>query len=109
MTKSGNGRWTTTSLLPHEIVMHAEAGVHLVCVSAGMVMDAPDSWPLLQAVNEPNVARSLTRRILIDGQVLLVGGQPVSSLPPGDLTALVAMVVCLARLDGPACGCTAVG
>ncbi len=45
-------------------------------------------------MNELNVARSLTRRILIDGQVLLVGEQPVSSLPPG---------------DPPACRRTAVG
>lgn len=99
VTRTGDHSWTTTSNLPHEILLHDQAAGPLVRVSAGMVMDAKPTKALLAALNDLNVVRAFTRRILIDGKVIVVGEMPISSLRPGDVERLVSTVFCLARLD----------
>jgi hypothetical protein len=93
--------WITSSSLPHEIRVHVEAGVELVRVSAGMVMDAKPTKALLEQVNLLNAERAFTRRIVGDGKVIIVAEMPLASLRKGDLEQLISMVHCLARLDAP--------
>ena len=95
------GTWTTTSNLPHEIQLHVEAGVELVRVSAGIVMGIKSTKALLEQVNDLNVERAFSRRIVLDGKVLVVAEMPLASLRPGDLEGLLSMVFCCARLDAP--------
>lgn len=102
VTRTRCGTWTTTSNLPHEIRLHTQAGVHLVRVSAGMVVGTKPSKALLRALNGLNVERAFTRRIVVDDKVLIVAEMPVASLRKGDLEQLTSMVLCLARLDAPA-------
>lgn len=99
--KTKRGTWTTTSSLPHEIQLHTQAGVELVRISAGMVIDTKPTKALLRDMNALNVDRAFTRRIIIDGKVMVVAEMPVASLREGDLEHLVSMVFCLARLDAP--------
>jgi hypothetical protein len=99
--RTKRGTWTTTSNLPHEIRIHEEAGVALVRVSAGMVLDVKPSKALLKELNALNTRRAFSKRIIIDRKVLLVAEMPVASLRKGDLEQLVSMVFCLARLDAP--------
>lgn len=95
------GTWTTTSNLPHEIRLHTDAGVDLVRISAGMVVDVKPSKALLTELNALNTERAFTRRIIVDGKVLVVAEMPVASLRKGDLEQLTSMVFCLARVDAP--------
>ena len=99
--RTKGGTWTTTSKLPHEIRLHAEAGVDLVRVSAGMVVATKPTKRLLAEINELNTSRALSRRIIIEDKVLIVAEMPVASLRKGDLEHLVSMVLCCARLDAP--------
>lgn len=69
-----------------------------------MVMDIKPTKALLEQVNDLNVARALSRRIVIDGKVLVVAEMPLRSLRPGDLDDLLSMVLCCARLDAPLFG-----
>jgi len=100
--RTKRGTWTTTSNLPHEIRLHTQAGVEMVRVSAGIVIDTKPSKALFAQMNRLNVERALSRRILVDGKVLVVAEMPVDSLHPGDLEHLVSMVCCFARLDAAA-------
>lgn len=100
--KTKRGTWTTTSKLPHEIQLHAEGGIDIVRVSAGMVVGTKPSKALLRAINGLNTERAFTRRIVVDDKVLIVAEMPVGSLRKGDLEHLTSMVFCLARLDAPA-------
>ncbi len=96
------GTWTTTSNLPHEIRLHVQAGVELVRISAGLVVDTKPTKRLLAEINELNTSRAFSRRIVVDGKVLIVAEMPVASLRKGDLENLVSMVFCCARLDASA-------
>jgi hypothetical protein len=66
-----------------------------------MVMGIKPTKALLEQVNDLNVERALSRRIVIDGKVLVVTEMPLRSLRPGDLDDLLSMVLCCARLDAP--------
>lgn len=99
--KTGRGSWTTTSSLPHEIRLHTDASVDLVRISAGMVVDVKPSKALLRQLNALDTERALTRRIIVDGKVLVVAEMPVASLRKGDLEELMSRVFCCARLDAP--------
>lgn len=101
VTKTDRGTWTTTSNLPHEIQLHVQAAVPLVRVSAGMVLDVKATKTLLKDVNLLNTMRAFSRRIIVDGKVLMVAEMPVASLRKGDLESVVSMVLCCARLDAP--------
>lgn len=105
--KTKRGTWTTTSNVPHEIRLHSEGGVDLVRISAGMVIGVKPSKALLRDLNALNAERSFTRRIIIDGKVMLVAEMPAASLRKGDVEHLTSMVFCLARLDAPRSPCTA--
>jgi hypothetical protein len=98
---TGRGTWATTSGLPHEIRLHEQSGMTLVRVSAGMVVDVKPTKALLRDLNELNVERALSRRIVVDGKVLVVGELPVASVRKGDLEQLVSLIFCSARLDAP--------
>jgi len=102
VSRTKRGTWTTTSNLPHEIRLHTQAGVELVRISAGIVIDTEPSKKLLVEMNRLNAERAFSRRILIDGKVLVVAELPVASLHEGDLENLVSMVCCFARLDADA-------
>jgi len=99
--RNERGTWTTTSSLPHEIRLHREAGIDLVRVSAGALVGTRQTRALLAAVNLLNVQRAVSRRIVVDGKVLVVAEMPVRSLRTGDLEHLVSSVFCCARLDAP--------
>lgn len=101
ISRTKHGTWMTTSNLPHEIRLHTQSGLALVRVSAGMVVGTKASKRLLAEMNELNTARAFSRRILVDGKVLIVAEMPVESLRTGDLEQLVSMILCLARLDAP--------
>lgn len=101
VSRTRRGTWTTTSNLPHEIRLHTQAGVELVRVSAGMVVDVKPRKALLTEINELNTARAFSKRIVIDDKVLIVAEMPIASLRKGDLEHLVSMVFCCARLDAP--------
>ena len=101
VSRTKRGTWTTTSNLPHEIRLHTQSGLDLVRVSAGMVVGTKTSKRLLAEMNELNTTRAFSRRILVDGKVLIVAEMPVASLRTGDLEQLVSMILCLARLDAP--------
>lgn len=99
--KTKEGTWATTSSLPHEIRLHEQSGVQLVRVSAGAVVGAPSTKALLATINDFNIERAFSRRILVGGKVLVVAEMPVASLRRGDSEQLVSMVFCCARLDAP--------
>ena len=101
VSKTGRGTWTTSSNLPHEIRLHTQAGTELVRVSAGMVVDVRASKPLLKELNGLNQRRAFSRRFVADGNVVVVGEMPLTSLRRGDLEDLVSMGLCFARLDAP--------
>ena len=101
VSKTGRGTWTTTSSLPHEIRLDSSAGVEFVRVSAGAVIGVRQTKGLLETINVLNVSRALTKRIWIDGKVLVVAEQPVASLRRGDLENLTSAVLCCTRLDAP--------
>jgi len=98
---TGRGTWSTTSGLPHEIRVQTQAGRQFVRVSAGMVTDVRATKAFLNEINDLNILRGLSRRILVDGTVLVVAEMPVASLRKGDLEELISMVLCCARLDAP--------
>ena len=100
--KSGAGTWTTTSGLPHEIRLHRQADMTLVRVSAGMVVGVKPTKALLEDLNLLNAERAFSRRIVGEGNVLVVAEMPVASLRKGDLEHLVSMVFSFARMDAPA-------
>jgi len=102
VSRTRRGTWTTTSNLPHEIRLHTQAGVELVRISAGIVIDTEPSKKLFVEMNRLNAERAFSRRILIDGKILVVAEMPVASLQEGDLENLVSMVCCFARLDAEA-------
>jgi len=101
-SQTEHGTWTTTSNLPHEIRLHTQAGVELVRISAGIVIDTEPSKKLFVEINRLNAERAFSRRVLIDGKILVVAEMPVASLQEGDLENLVSMVCCFARLDAEA-------
>ncbi len=102
VARTKRGTWMTTSNLPHEIRLHTEASVELVRISAGIVIDTEPSESLFEEMNRLNAERAFSRRILVDGKVLVVAEMPVASLHGGDLEQLVSMVCCFARLDAEA-------
>ena len=73
-------------------------------VSAATAMGLKPTKALLEQVNDLNVARAFSRRIVIDGKVLVAAEMPLRSLRPGDLDDLLSMVLCCARLDAPLFG-----
>ena len=99
--RTKRGTWTTTSSLPHEIRLHTDTGVDLVRISCGMVVDTKATKALLNDLNTMNTDRAFTRRIIVDGKVMVVAQMPIASLRKGDLEQMVSMVFCLARLDAP--------
>ena len=99
VTQTSWGTWTTTSSLPHEIRIERSAGVDFVRVSAGVVIGVRQTKALLETINDLNVHRALTKRMWMDGKVLVVAEQPLASLRRGDLEKLVSAVLCCARLD----------
>lgn len=99
--RNKGGTWTTTSNLPHEIRLHVQAGLELVRISAGIVVDTKPTKRLLAEINQLNTSRAFSRRIVVDDKVLIVAEMPVASLREGDLENLVSIVLCCARLDAP--------
>lgn len=99
VTKTSWGSWMTTSSLPHEIRIESSAGTDFVRVSAGVVIDVRQTKALLETINDLNGYRALTKRMWVDGKVLVVAEQPLASLRRGDLEHLVSAVLCCARLD----------
>src|SRR3954447_8979845 len=93
------GTWTTSSNLPHEIRLHRQAGADYVRVSAGTVVGVRATKALLTEVNFLNIERAFTRRIVGDGNVVVVAEMPLASLRPGDLDDLVSITLSFARLD----------
>ena len=70
-------------------------------VSAGMVVGVKVTKALLELVNALNIERAFSRRIVLDGKVLVVAEMPLASLRPGNLEELLSTVLCCARLDAP--------
>ena len=102
VSATGRGTWVTTSSLPHEIRLERSAGVEFLRVSAGVLMGVRQTKALLVTINELNVQRALTKRMWVDGKVLVAAEQPLGSLRPGDIEQLVSAVLCCARLDASA-------
>ena len=97
--RTERGTWTTTSNLPHEIRLHHQGGTDYVRVSAGIVVGVRPTKALLMDVNMLNTERAFARRLVGDGNVIVVAEMPLASLRAGDLEALVSLVLCFARLD----------
>lgn len=97
--RTERGTWTTTSSLPHEIRLHSQAGTDYVRVSAGMVVGVRPTKALLMDVNMLNAERAFARRLVGDGNIIVVAELPLGSLRTGDLDELVSLVLCFARLD----------
>lgn len=93
------GTWTTISHLPHEIRLHSQAGTDYVRVSAGMVVGVRPTKALLMDLNMLNTERAFARRLVGDGNIIVVAEMPLASLRTGDLEELVSLVLCFARLD----------
>ncbi len=82
--RTERGTWTTSSNLPHEIRLHRQAGTDYVRVSSGMVVGVRPTKALLMDVNMLNTERAFARRLVGDGNILVVAEMPLASLRAGE-------------------------